>query len=156
MDEKAYLVMAVEQARKTMQENLGGPFGAALVDANGNVFVGSNTVLGSHDPTGHAEVNVIRQACEANKTHDLTGSILYTTCYPCPMCLGACIWANIKTVYYGCTPQDAEAIGFRDDFIYRYIQQGCTDKEILELKSGDRKACLALFSEYQAMEREIY
>jgi len=72
------------------------------------------------------------------------------------MCLGACIWANIKTVYYGCTPQDAEAIGFRDDFIYRYIQQGCTDKEILELKSGDRKACLALFSEYQAMEKEIY
>lgn len=156
MDEKAYLVMAVEQARKTMKENLGGPFGAALVDAQGNVFVGSNTVLGSHDPTSHAEVNVIRQACEANNTHDLTGSILFTTCYPCPMCLGACIWANIKTVYYGCTPQDAEAIGFRDDFIYRYIQGGCTDEQILELLPSDRETCLQLFTEYEALQKEIY
>jgi guanine deaminase len=137
--------MAVEQAANHEGKSW-GPFGAALVDAQGRVFVGSNTVLGSHDPTSHAEVNVIRQACEANKTHDLAGAILYTTCYPCPMCLGACIWANIKTVYYGSTPQDAEAIGFRDDFIYRYIQQGCKDEKILALRPSDRETCLHLFT----------
>jgi hypothetical protein len=94
MDDRAYLVQAVEKARETMHQNLGGPFGALLVDHLGEVFVDSNTVLGSNDPTAHAEVNVIRQACKKKGTHDLSGCILYTTCYPCPMCLSACIWAN--------------------------------------------------------------
>lgn len=156
MDDRAYLLQAVEKARKTMQENLGGPFGALLVDDQGEVFIASNTVLGSHDPTAHAEVNVIRQACKEKGTHDLSGSVLYTTCYPCPMCLSACIWANIKQVYYGCTPQDAQAIGFRDDFIYRYINRGCSDASVLSLHQSDRSACLPLFEEYQVMDKELY
>ncbi len=156
MDDRAYLVQAVEKARETMHQNLGGPFGALLVDALGQVFVASNTVLGSHDPTAHAEVNVIRQAAKAKQTHDLSGSILYTTCYPCPMCLAACMWANIKDVYYGCTPQDAQAIGFRDDFMYRYINAGCTDASVLALHPSDRSACLALFEEYKTLNKEMY
>ncbi len=110
-----------------------------MVDHLGEVFIASNTVLGSNDPTAHAEVNVIRQACRKKGTHDLSGCILYTTCYPCPMCLSACMWANIKEVYYGCSPQDAQAIGFRDDFIYRYINEGCSDASVLELHPSNAK-----------------
>jgi len=156
MDERTYLIQAVEKARETMLQNLGGPFGALLVDTQGQVFVASNTVLGSNDPTAHAEVNVIRQVCKQKGTHDLQGCILYTTCYPCPMCLSACIWANIKQVYYGCTAQDAEAIGFRDDFIYRYINEGCDDPSVLTLKQSDRSACLVLFEEYAALDKTLY
>jgi guanine deaminase len=156
MDDRTYLLQAVEKARETMHQNLGGPFGALLVDHLGEVFVDSNTVLGSNDPTAHAEVNVIRQACKKKGTHDLSGCILYTTCYPCPMCLSACIWANIKEVYYGCTPQDAQAIGFRDDFIYRYIKAGCSDASVLALHPSNRQACLPLFEEFAALEKELY
>jgi guanine deaminase len=72
------------------------------------------------------------------------------------MCLSACIWANIKEVYYGCTPQDAQAIGFRDDFIYRYIKAGCSDASVLALHPSNRQACLPLFEEYAALEKELY
>ncbi|MGE4584053.1 MAG: nucleoside deaminase [Sphaerochaeta sp.] len=156
MEPKDFLIQAVKRAKETMQADLGGPFGAVLVDRNQQVFVDSNTVLGSHDPTAHAEVNVIRQACKANNSHDLTGSVLYTTCYPCPMCLSACIWANIKDVYYGCTAQDAQAIGFRDDFIYRFINEGCKDESVLQLHPSDRDICLPLFTDYATQEKSLY
>ena len=97
--------LAIERARETMNQNLGGPFGAAVIDKDGTILsVTSNTVLGDHDPTAHAEMNAIREACKVKGTHDLTGCVIYATGYPCPMCLSAIIWANIKTVYYGCTP----------------------------------------------------
>lgn len=156
MDTKEILLKAVEYARQTMKENIGGPFGAALVDQKGKIYLASNSVLGSHDPTAHAEVNVIRKACEDKKTHDLSGCILYTTCYPCPMCLSASIWANIKEIHYGCTPQDAASIGFRDDFIYTYIQGNCTDTSVVTLHGDSRETCLTLFSEYAALKKEIY
>ena len=156
METKELLMQAVETAMQTMQENIGGPFGAALVDSEGKVYLASNSVLGGHDPTAHAEVNVIRKACQDKKTHDLTGCVIYTTCYPCPMCLSACIWANIKEVYYGCTPKDAAAIGFRDDFIYSFIDGGCTDASVLKMHASDRKICLPLFEAYAKMGKEIY
>ncbi len=157
METKEYLLQALGKARITMNNDEGGPFGAVIVDpSSGEVYVASNTVLGSHDPTAHAEVNAIREACRQKGTHDLSGCILLTTCYPCPMCLSAIIWANIKEVYYGCTAQDAEAIGFRDDFIYRYIQDGCKDSTILEMKESERETCLTLFEEYSQKEKELY
>ncbi|WP_320130408.1 nucleoside deaminase [uncultured Sphaerochaeta sp.] len=156
MNAKELLMQAVETALKTMKENIGGPFGAALVDSEGKVYLASNSVLGGHDPTAHAEINVIRKACQDKKTHDLTGCIVYTTCYPCPMCLSACIWANIKEVYYGCTPKDAEAIGFRDEYIYRYINGNCTDTSVLSISQEHREVCLPLFEKYEAMHKEIY
>ena len=156
MDTKKILLQAVETAIQTMRNDIGGPFGAALVDPEGKVYLASNSVLGSHDPTAHAEVNVIRKACEDKGTHDLSGCILYTTCFPCPMCLSASIWANIKDVYYGCTPQDAAAIGFRDDFIYTYINEGCKDTTVLALHNSDRETCLPLFTEYVDLKKEIY
>lgn len=149
--------MAVEEARKTMNENIGGPFGAAIVDPDGNIIaVSSNRVLGDHDPTAHAEITAIREACKKLGTHDLSGCVIYATGYPCPMCLGAMIWANIKKCYYGCRPIDAEAIGFRDDFIYRFIQGGCKNAEILEFSEIQREQCLKLFDEYHEKEKEMY
>ena len=122
----------IDEARKTMNENKGGPFGAVITDKEGNIIsVASNRVLELHDATAHAEVMAIRKAGEKLGTHDLSGCILYATGYPCPMCLSAIIWANIKKVYYGTNLKDAEDIGFRDDFIYNYINN--KDKDILDL-----------------------
>ena len=147
--------LAIEEARKTMNENLGGPFGAMITDNDGNVIaVSSNTVLGSHDPTAHAEINVIREACKKLKTHDLKGYILYATGYPCPMCLSAIMWANIKKVYYGTNLEDAEKIGFRDDFIYNYIKEN--NNKVLELINIEHDKCLELFNEYSNKSKEIY
>lgn len=149
--------LAIEKARKTMNQNIGGPFGAAIMDSAGNMIaVSSNRVLGDHDPTAHAEIVTIREACKKLGTHDLSGCVIYTTGYPCPMCLGAIIWANIKTCYYGCRPSDAEEIGFRDDFIYRFIKDDCTDSDILDISEVDREQCLPLFTEYHAMGKQMY
>lgn len=151
------LRLAMEQARKTMNENIGGPFGAAVISETGEILaVTSNSVLRDNDPTAHAEVNAIRTACKKIGSYDLGGCVLYTTAYPCPMCLSAIIWANIKKVYFGCRPEDAEHIGFRDDFIYRYIENKCNDKSVLDMVELERTDCLKLFEEYQQKSKTIY
>mgnify|MGYP004492859443 CR=1 FL=1 len=151
------LRLAMEQARKTMNENIGGPFGAAVIAANGEILaVTSNSVLRDNDPTAHAEVNAIRAACKKVGSYDLSGCVLYTTAYPCPMCLSAIIWANIKKVYFGCRPEDAEHIGFRDDFMYRFIEDKCKDKSVLDIAELDRDDCLKLFEEYSKKNKTIY
>ncbi|PKK90369.1 MAG: nucleoside deaminase [Tenericutes bacterium HGW-Tenericutes-7] len=148
---------AIAQAKKTMNKNIGGPFGAAIIDKDGTIIsVTSNSVLKDHDPTAHAEINAIREAGEKLGTHDLNGCTLVTTAYPCPMCLGAIIWANIKHVVYGCRPKDAEDIGFRDDFIYRFIRDEHPDKKILTIDEGFRETCLLLFKEYKEKEKTLY
>ena len=145
----------IDEARKTMNENKGGPFGAVITDKDGNIIsVTSNRVLELHDATAHAEVMAIRKAGEKLGTHDLSGCILYATGYPCPMCLSAIIWANIKKVYYGTNLKDAEDIGFRDDFIYNYINN--KDKDILDFVELNHDECLELFNEYKEKNKEIY
>lgn len=147
--------LGVEEARRTMNENKGGPFGAVITDLDGNVIsVASNLVLEKHDPTAHAEVEAIRLAGEKLGTHDLSNCILYATGYPCPMCLSAIIWANIKKVYYGTNLKEAEDIGFRDDFIYNYLKN--KDESVLELKCLDHDECISLFNEYKEKNKEIY
>lgn len=147
--------LGVEEARKTMNQNIGGPFGAVIVDKDNNVIaVASNTVLGSNDPTAHAEINAIRLAGKVLKTHDLSGCKIYATGYPCPMCLSAIIWANIKEVYYGTTLKEAEDIGFRDQMIYDYLNG--TDVELLKMTQKDHDMCLELFNEYKNKNKEIY
>lgn len=149
--------LAIEEARKTMNQDIGGPFGALIVDHDGNILsIASNTVLGDHDPTAHAEMNAIRKATQTIKSHDLSGCTLYTTAYPCPMCLGAIIWSNIKKVYYGCIESDADEIGFRDDFIYKFIEEGRNKLEILDLEEKERNQCLTLFKEYKEKNKELY
>ena len=147
--------LGIEEARKTMNENKGGPFGAVITDSNGKVIsVASNRVLEDCDATAHAEVMAIRKAGKVLGTYDLSGCTLYATGYPCPMCLSAIIWANIKKVYYGTNLKDAEDIGFRDDFIYNYINN--KDKDILDLVELNHDECLELFNEYKEKNKEIY
>lgn len=147
--------LGIEEARKTMNENKGGPFGAVITDSNCKVIsVASNRVLEDCDATAHAEVMAIRKAGKVLGTYDLSGCTLYATGYPCPMCLSAIIWANIKKVYYGTNLKDAEDIGFRDDFIYNYIKN--KDNDILDLIELSRDDCLSLFREYQDKNKKIY
>lgn len=151
------LEKAIEEARKTMRENKGGPFGALVIDMDNNIIsVASNTVLGSHDPSAHAEINAIRKASSILKTHDLSNCKLYTTAYPCPMCMSAIIWANIKEVFYGADVASTSKIGFRDDYIYNFIKDGCKDDNILLLKQIEKDKCIDLFKEYVDKDKEIY
>ena len=145
---------AIDEARRTMNLNYGGPFGAMIVKDNKIITIASNTVLKDNDSTAHAEINAIRKASKVLNTHDLSGCTLYATGYPCPMCLSAIIWFNIKEVYYGTNLQDAAHIGFRDEFIYDFING--KNKEILSLKNIDHDECLKLFKEYQDNNKEIY
>lgn len=147
--------LGVEEARRTMNQDIGGPFGAVIVDKNNNVIaVASNTVLGSNDPTAHAEINAIRKAGQVLGTHDLSGCKLYATGYPCPMCLSAIIWANIHEVYYGTDLKEAENIGFRDQMIYDYINGKNLD--LIHMSQRDHDMCIKLFEEYNKKNREIY
>lgn len=149
-----YIEMAYNEAKEGINHNDGGPFGAVITDRDGKVIsVGHNRVLIDKDPTSHAEIVAIREASRKLNTYDLSGLILYTTCEPCPMCLSAIIWANIKEVYYGCTKEDAGNIGFRDDQIYEYLKG---NNKLLDLKHIDREECINLFNEYKNNKKTIY
>ncbi|KRL14285.1 nucleoside deaminase [Schleiferilactobacillus perolens] len=136
--EQRFMKIAAAQAELNNELHEGGPFGCVIVKDGKIVGKGHNQVLFQHDPTAHGEIVTIRQACETLDTYDLTGCELYTSAYPCPMCLGAIMWANIKTVYYGNAPADATKIGFRDDFMYDFIKGGQRDSAVLNLEQHDR------------------
>ena len=148
--------LAIQSARRGLRQGHGGPFGACIVRGRRILATAHNTVLVDRDPTAHAEMNAIRQACRKLGTHDLSGCRLYSTAEPCPMCLGAIIWANIRTVIYGCRKEDAANIGFRDDFIYDFIKDGMKDKKVLSLEESDRDLCLSLFNEYSEKHKPLY
>lgn len=150
------MLAAVEQARINMNAQFGGPFGAAILKEGQIVSVAANSVLRDHDPSAHAEVNAIRKAGEVLGTHDLSGCVLYATGYPCPMCLAAIIWANIGTVYYGCEAWEAEEIGFRDDFIYRFIENKRADGSVLKLMQLEHDACRSLYDTYVKKSGKVY
>ena len=148
-----FMQIAKENADTGILKNEGGPFGAVIVDENNNIISnGNNQVLNQKDPTAHAEIVAIREACKKLNTYDLSNCILYTSCEPCPMCLSAIIWANIKKVYYGCTKEDADKIGFRDNLIYEYLegQSKTSNKEdILKIIAMDREETIKTFESYQ-------
>ena len=150
-----YMKIAKENADKGIENKEGGPFGAVIIDKDGKVIAnGNNRVLKNNDPTAHAEVVAIREACQKLKTYDLSDCILYTSCEPCPMCLSAIIWANIKEVYYGCTKEDAGEIGFRDDIIYDYLKGN--NKDLINLTCLDRDECIKTFEKYKEENGIIY
>lgn len=150
-----FMNLAKNSSLDGIKKNDGGPFGAVIIDASGNVVaIEHNRVLALHDPTAHAEVEAIRSACKTLGTHDLSGCILYTSCEPCPMCLSAAIWANIKTIYYGCNRKDANKIGFRDDMIYDYLNG--KNQDLITLIPMDRENCLEAFQNYQEKNGMIY
>lgn len=148
--------LGVDRAFETMSQGIGGPFGAVIVKDDEIIAVASNSVLADHDPTAHAEVNAIRQACKKLGTHDLTGCEIFASGAPCPMCQSAIIWANIKKVYTSGTVTDAAAIGFRDDYIYKFIEGGCLDSSVLETEQLDRTPAVELYTAYHEMNKEMY
>ena len=153
-----YMEIAKELANNNLKTNVGGPFGACIVKNGKIIGKGSNHVLKNNDPTAHAEVMAIRNACENINSYDLSDCELYTSCYPCPMCLSAIIWANIKVVYYGNTKEDAANIGFRDDFIYNYIDKlskNEQDSKVLELKCIDRNETIEEFNKFAKKDNKI-
>lgn len=134
----------------------GGPFGAAVVKDGKLIAVGKNNVLLMKDPTAHAEITAIRNACQTLGTHDLSGCVLYTSCFPCPMCLSAIVWANIKKVYYGNTKEDAADIGFRDNMIYELLED-LEDSTVLDLEPLDREETITTFEAFKNQtEKTIY
>ena len=150
-----YMKEAKELAEENLTTNAGGPFGACIVKDGEIIGRGSNKVISENDPTAHAEINAIREACKNIGSHDLSGCELYTSCYPCPMCLSAIIWANIKKVYYGNTKEDVANIGFRDDFIYEYIKNGNNNADVLSLESMDREETIKAFEEYKNKDDKV-
>ena len=148
--------LGIDEAGKTMRKNIGGPFGAVVVKNGEIISVSSNHVLAKNDPTAHAEIEAIRLAGRKLNTFDLSGCELYATGYPCPMCLSAIIWANIKKVYICGLPEDAEKIGFRDDFIYRFIQDKMQDKNVLQIIETDRRLAQELYAEYKKLDKTVY
>ena len=153
-----YMKIAKELADENIETNAGGPFGACVVKDGKIIGRGSNHVLANNDPTAHAEVMAIRDACKNINSYDLSGCELYTSCYPCPMCISAIIWSNITKIYYGNTKEDAENIGFRDKFIYETIDKiDRGEKSILNLECIDRDETIKSFNEYiSKQDKTIY
>ena len=155
-----YMKIAKELSDDNIKTNVGGPFGACVVKDGKIIGKGSNHVLAHKDPTAHAEIIAIREACKNINSQDLAGAELYTSCYPCPMCLSAIIWSNIKKVYYGNTREDVANIGFRDNYIYNFIKNltdNSSDSNILTLESMDREETIKSFKKYvEKSDKTIY
>ena len=153
-----YMKIAKKLSEENLKTNVGGPFGACIVKEGKIIGKGSNHVLSNNDPTAHAEVMAIRDACKNINSYDLSGCELYTSCYPCPMCLSAILWANIKKVYYGNTKEDAANIGFRDSFIYDFINKitdGSNDNNTLNLECIDRNETIKSFNKFTEKSDKI-
>ena len=147
-----YMEIAKNLSEENLITNAGGPFGACVVKDGEIIGKGANQVLKNNDPTAHAEIVAIRDACKNINSYDLSGCTLYTSCFPCPMCISAIIWSNIKTVYYGNTAKDAEEIGFRDNYIYDYISNltnNDNSSDVLNIIGIDREETIKTFNEYK-------
>jgi len=144
-----FMAMALDEARFGIAHGHGGPFGAVIVKNDQVIGKGHNQVIKNGDPTCHGEIMAIHDACKTLGTFDLSGSVIYTTGEPCPMCLGAILWANIGTVYYGCNVLDTEKIGFRDEKFYEKTAAGKKEDLLQEL---DRDECLKLYDEYLSIK----
>jgi tRNA(Arg) A34 adenosine deaminase TadA len=155
MYKKEFMEIAVSEAREGILNRDGGPFGSVVVK-NGEVIAsGHNRVLSSNDSTCHGEIDAIRKAESKLGTYDLSDCEVYTTGEPCPMCLAAILWANIKKVYYGCRLSDNEEIGFRDAR-FDEIMGGRPGLPDGFMEEKDREMCLDVFKEYEKMEAKRY
>ena len=147
---------AVNLARKGVANNEGGPFGCVIVKDDKIVGRGWNRVLADNDPTAHAEVVAIRDACNNLQTFQLDDCEVYTTCEPCPMCLGALYWARPKKVYFASSREDAASIGFDDILIYEELVKKFDERK-LEMQSIGREDAIKLFEEWQVkMDKNVY
>jgi tRNA(Arg) A34 adenosine deaminase TadA len=144
---------AIELSKKNI-ENGGGPFGAVVVKDGQIIGEGFNKVTANNDPTAHAEVEAIREACKNISNFDLAGAEIYTSCEPCPMCLSAIYWARLNKIYYANTKKDAAAIEFDDDFIYTEIPKALDERKI-SMEQMMRPEALEIFKAWQVSDTKI-
>ena len=149
-----FMRAAIRLSIDRMRRGKGGPFGAVVVKRGEIVGRGCNEVTSSNDPTAHAEIVAIRDACRCLKTFDLDGCELYTSCEPCPMCLSAIYWARIRKVFYGNTRKDAAKIAFDDDFIYREVALPIRKRKLV-MKQLLRNEALKAFAEWDEKTDKI-
>lgn len=152
-EHKNFIKRAIELSEKGMDSQAGGPFGAVIVKDGKIIAEGFNRVTSTNDPTAHAEVVAIREACKNLDSFQLDDCILYTSCEPCPMCLGAIYWARPKAVYYACNREDAADIGFDDQFIYDEIDEKMEQRKI-EFINLSREEGLKVFNKWDRKENK--
>lgn len=149
-----FLGQAVDLSGRMMREGAGGPFGAVIVK-NGAVIAGGwNQVTTANDPTAHAEVVAIREACRTLETFSLEGCTIYSSCEPCPMCLAAIYWARLDALYFANSREDAAAIGFDDDLLYREIPKP-VDQRIMPTVRLDLPEARAIFEEWRVKPDKV-
>ena len=154
--DRSYLRQAIALAKEGIENRQGGPFGCVIVKNGEVIGKGFNKVTSSHDPTAHAEVEAIRDACGRLGDHQLAGCDLYASCEPCPMCLGAIYWARLSRVVYASTRNQAADAGFDDDLIYKEIDRPMAGRQIpFEFQS--QSEVIELFGQWKKMaDKEMY
>ena len=145
-DKNIFMARAIELSIASAS-TIGGPFGSVVVKDNKIISEGSNKVTSLNDPTAHAEIVAIRNACQKLKTFNLSGCEIYTTCEPCPMCLSAIYWSHIDKIYYGNSRLDASKIGFDDDFIYNELNKDLSSRKI-QMKQISQKEAKKAFLDW--------
>lgn len=154
MNEIYFMEKAVELSLENMRAGKGGPFGAIIVKDGKIVGSGANHVTSENDPTAHAEIVAIRDACKHLGTFQLDGCEIYTSCEPCPMCLAAIYWARPKAIYYANTRKDAADIGFDDDFLYEELQKKLEDRT-LPIYQLEKSNAMKVFEEWKRKDDKI-
>ncbi len=153
MENKKFMIEAIELSIENVK-NGGGPFGAVIVKDGEIIARGANSVTKINDPTAHAEVNAIREAARKLGTFDLSGCEIYTSCEPCPMCLGAIYWAHLDKIYYANTKIDAKNIGFDDSFIYEELEKPLSERNVQAIQM-EREKALKAFKLWEAKDDKI-
>lgn len=152
--DKKFMLRAIDLAQNGMDNNEGGPFGCVIVKDGKIIAEGNNRVTTSNDPTAHAEVVAIRNACKKLDAFQLTGCEIYTSCEPCPMCLGAIYWARPSKVYFAATKDDAADAGFDDSFIYEELELP-SDQKNIPLIPLERDAAVEVFEKWRLKEDKV-
>lgn len=152
--QEIFMDEAIRLSFETMRNNTGGPFGAVVVKEGKIIARGYNKVISSNDPTAHAEVVAIREACKVLNTFQLDGCEIYTSCEPCPMCMAAIYWARPERVYYANSKTDAAQIGFDDNFIYEELALPYQNRSI-PLKRIKEKDALEAFKEWEKKSDKV-
>lgn len=148
------MARAIQLSIDNVQSGRGGPFGAVVVKGNEVIAEGANQVTSTNDPTAHAEVVAIREACSKLHVFDLEGCDIYSSCEPCPMCLGAIYWARLSRIYFANADEDAAKIGFDDSMIYRELRQPHSQRKIPMIQMM-REEALAAFRAWESKPNKI-
>jgi guanine deaminase len=156
MNHDNYMRQAIALAEENVRTGQGGPFGAVIVKDGEVIAASGNKVVPNNDPTAHAEVSAIRLACQKLGTFSLEGCVIYTSCEPCPMCLGAIYWARLDQIYYANTKVDAAAIGFDDHFIYEELDRPMSERKLpfVQLLRDEALGAFRMWAAYE--ERTHY